>query len=71
MADNEIRHHCPLPEGSVPLAVCEVVEYLDADGERLYAYRHAGSGGSLSGIVGLLELAKVRLIRGANFGDGD
>lgn len=64
---NRIEHHVDLPEGALPLSVVEVVEYLDADGNRVYGYRHQGST-ALSATIGLLDLAKHNLMSRAKFG---
>lgn len=61
-----VAHHIDLPDDALPVAVFEIVEYLDAEGNRVYAYRHAGAS-NVSTAVGLIELAKHNLMSRTNF----
>lgn len=66
---NQIDHHIDLPDGAVPLAAVELVEYLDPDsGERVYGFRHVGSS-AVSTVLGLIELMKRKLLADAHFQD--
>lgn len=52
-----MRFLVELPEGAIPNSVCEVVGYLDADGEQKYALRVDGDV-PYSTHLGLLRFAE-------------
>lgn len=55
----------PMPAGSVVQNSVMVVAYFDAEGQTRYGYRMKGDS-TLSNVLGLLELAKADLLRGAD-----
>lgn len=66
-----LHHGLDLPDGAVPLAVVELVEYLDPDtGQRVYGYRHQGAS-AVSTTLGLIDLMKGRVAKSARFPDDD
>ena len=58
----QVLTHCPLPDAAMPMAVVEVCQYLDEQGEQKYAFRFT-EGAAGSTLLGLLELAKHQLFR--------
>lgn len=56
-----MRHSCVLPEGCIPSAVIEVVEYIDEDGDAAYAFRFPPHL-SYTAALGLLELVKAQIL---------
>lgn len=50
-----------IPQGGIPVAAILVISYLDAEGEQMYAVTSKGDT-SLSSCLGLLELAKLKLV---------
>lgn len=61
-ATNTVQTLCPLPDAAMPMAVVEVVQYLDEQGEQKYAFRFT-EGAAGSTLLGLLELAKHQLFK--------
>ena len=61
LTSGEVRTLCDIPRGAVPLAVVEITEFLDEDGQRRFSVRGGGEV-PLSTMIGLLRLAEHYII---------